>query len=106
MAAAKTLAVILVISLTLAVRCTAGASVTRLADFPNFTEVPLIRQGTVYSCGIACLHSLLPTFQPPEVVNGRAMAQHRAQAEPYGEQEGSPAGDAETGTPDMAVKQP
>lgn len=32
---------------------------TTLSDFPEFVEVPLIRQGTPYTCGIACLHSLL-----------------------------------------------
>ncbi len=33
--------------------------VLRLLDFDAFIEVPLIRQGTTYSCGIAAMHSLL-----------------------------------------------
>ncbi len=31
----------------------------QLSDYPQFVEVPLIRQGTTYSCGIAAMHSLL-----------------------------------------------
>ena len=30
-----------------------------LSDYPHFVEIPLIRQGTTYSCGIASMHSLL-----------------------------------------------
>ena len=37
----------------------ATEAAVKLGDFPVFTEMPLIRQGTVYTCGIACLHSVL-----------------------------------------------
>lgn len=30
-----------------------------LSDYTEFVEIPLIRQGTTYSCGIAAMHSLL-----------------------------------------------
>ena len=70
----------------------------------------------------ACLHSLLPTFQPPEVVNGRAMAERRADADGLeaslksgtDELTGShpcaadidPEGGTASGAPDAAARQP
>lgn len=49
--------------LFLLVGCTesveSSADVSRLSDFEEFVEIPCIRQGTTYSCGIAALHSLL-----------------------------------------------
>ena len=43
--------------------CGCGTAESAPADsleaFPNRIELPLMRQGTVYSCGIAALHSLL-----------------------------------------------
>lgn len=30
-----------------------------LSDFPHFVRIPLIRQGTSYTCGVAAMHSIL-----------------------------------------------
>ena len=39
--------------------CAPSAMAETLSDYPCRTEIPLIRQGTTYTCGIAALHSIL-----------------------------------------------
>lgn len=40
-----------------------------LDEYPNYVELPLVRQGTIYSCGIAALHSLLRWASPELDIN-------------------------------------
>jgi len=69
--------ILIVLSLLCAVSCVCAdeKALSSLQDYPHFVEIPLIRQGTTYACGIACLHSIFLWLSPEMDINDALLSE-------------------------------